>query len=218
MNLLDAKPMNNPCTAGLYLQPATEQEAEEFKKLGKNYQSPIGPLNFIATLARPNISFAVSNLARFSENPIISHWKEVKHIWRYLLKTIKYQLVFRVKTPAPQLVIYSDATCGDNPVSQLSQTGFICLFKGSPIYWTSRQQRSIAHSSTESECNALSAGHLEGRWINHLICEIWRTSNLPPVHLIENKGLNDKIKKFSCKSHAKYIDIKLKILRNDWND
>lgn len=37
------------------------------------------------------------------------------------------------------------------------------------------------------------------------------------MHLVDNKGLSDKIKKFGCKSHVKYINIKLKSLRNDWN-
>lgn len=212
---MDANPLSNPCQTGFHLVPATEIEKEQFKQLNVNYQLPIGLLNFTATLACPDISYSVSKLARFLDNPGILHWREVIQFWLYLLKKIDYKLTFKSKCESNHLITYSDATCGDNPNTRLSQTGFITLFKGSPLYWTSQPQRSIAHSSTKSECNALSTSHLEARWLNHLISEVLQTTFDPHLHLIDNKGLNDIIKKFGTKSHAKYIKIKMKSLRND---
>ncbi len=51
------------------------------------YRSVIGSLLYLSTSTRPDISFAVSNVARFSANPTKRHWIGVKRILRYLIGT-----------------------------------------------------------------------------------------------------------------------------------
>lgn len=215
MNLTDFKPLTTPRTPGLHLSPATDEDHQWFLDLKVNYWSPIGRLNFIAGLVRPNISYAVSSLARFSEKPGYLHWLEVIHVWRYLSVTKHISLTLGPRSVLNWLICYSDATWGDNPDNRISQSSFICLFKGSPLYWTSHRQQNITHSSTESECVALSSCHLEGRWLHQLLTEIYWEEFICPLHLIDNKGLDNKIKKFGSNSKAKHINIKVKSLRDD---
>lgn len=51
-------PVSTPLTPGLHLHPADNKDHKNFLDLNINYWSPIGQLNFIAGLARPNISFS----------------------------------------------------------------------------------------------------------------------------------------------------------------
>ncbi|KNZ57848.1 uncharacterized protein VP01_2059g3, partial [Puccinia sorghi] len=67
------------------LRDASDDDHAKFKKLNINYRSAIGLLNHIAQLTRPDISFAVSSLARFSNLPNFSRFT-VTHPGAMILK------------------------------------------------------------------------------------------------------------------------------------
>ena len=54
-----------------------------------NYRSVIGMLLYLSGNTRPDIQFAVSQVARFSHSPKQSHANAVKHIIQYLKGTAK---------------------------------------------------------------------------------------------------------------------------------
>lgn len=49
---------------------------------------------YLANCKRPDISFAVNLLARFSLSPTHRHWSRIKHIFRYLQETIDLGLFY----------------------------------------------------------------------------------------------------------------------------
>ena len=53
-----------------------------------NYQSVIGMFLYLSTNTRPDIAFAISQVARFSNSLKASHATAVKTIVRYLVRTI----------------------------------------------------------------------------------------------------------------------------------
>lgn len=87
MNLTDCRGASTPLTPGSHLKPADDEDHKRFIELNTKYRSPIGRLNFIAGLARPDISFAVSNLAKFCKKPGLSHWNKIIRVWKYLGNT-----------------------------------------------------------------------------------------------------------------------------------
>lgn len=87
MNLTDCRGASTPLTPGSHLKPADDEDHKRFIQLNTKYRSPIGRLNFIAGLARPDISFAVSNLAKFCKKPGLSHWNKIIRVWKYLGNT-----------------------------------------------------------------------------------------------------------------------------------
>jgi hypothetical protein len=60
------------------------QEEEEVLGSEYPYLSAIGALMYPSNNTRPDISFAVNLLARFSDVPTIHHWNGVKDVLRYL--------------------------------------------------------------------------------------------------------------------------------------
>ncbi|KNZ49377.1 hypothetical protein VP01_5057g1 [Puccinia sorghi] len=241
LGLTNCKPSSTPLTPNLQLREASDEDHEKFKKLNINYRSAIGLMNYIASNTRPDLSFAVSSLARYSVKPGISHWKEVKKTWQYIRRTRDFKFTIDATKPEEFLSIYSDSTWGDDPDSRTSQSGYLCYLFGSLISWNSCRQRSITYSSTEAELNPLVESFHEGVWLKALINEMWKLKiesadhiiNDEELnkqltvddmtfkelyctnHLIDNKGLNDKLKKFGSNSKTCHIDLRTKGIRQE---
>lgn len=77
----DAKPIKTPISISSKLLKASENS--ELADQG-SYQSAVGSLLYLSTRTRPDISFAVGNVARFCSKPTKDHWTAVKPILLYL--------------------------------------------------------------------------------------------------------------------------------------
>ena len=238
LGLTNCRPSYVPRTPNKNLLNATDEEHEAFKKLNINYRSAIGLLNYISMNTRPDLSFAVSSLARYSTRPGIQHWHEVRKCWQYLNYTKHMRLTLQVKNRNQLLEIYSDSTWGDDPETRTSQSGYACYLFGSIISWHSGRQRNVTYSSTEAELNPLVDSFQEGIWLKAAIEEIWGKPLASPdhfiddpqlehslksdqddtastTHFIDNKGLSDKLIKFGSNPKTRHIDLKTKGLRQE---
>ncbi|KNZ60491.1 hypothetical protein VP01_1546g2 [Puccinia sorghi] len=112
LGLTNCKTSATPMTPNIKLVDATDDDHARFKKLNINYRSAIGLLNHIAQLTRPDISFAVSCLARHSG-------------------TADLKLTLEIRNPNELLQIFSDASWGDDPQDRTSQSGYLCFLFGS---------------------------------------------------------------------------------------
>jgi hypothetical protein len=147
------------------------------------YRSVIGKLNYIAQNTRPDISFAVHQCARYSNNPTALHELAVKRIGRYLLATRDKGLIMH-PTQDFKLDMFIDADFAgmwhreysELRECALSRTGYIVTYCGCPIHWASKLQSEIALSTTESEYIALSMASRELLPIHRLIAELHKHS------------------------------------------
>jgi hypothetical protein len=130
-----------------------------------NYASIVGMLMYLANQTRPDIAFAVHQVARYTHNPREIHGKAVKRIVRYLAGTKNEGLIFTPNFDVG-LEMYCDADFAGlwktedpaNSASVKSRTGFVIKLYGCPLLWTSRLQTEIAASTLEAEYIALSSG------------------------------------------------------------
>ena len=128
-----------------------------------NYSQVVGILNYIASNTRPDITFAVHQVARFCNDPKLSHEKAIKRIVRYLIGTRDKGITVN-PTDNHFLQCYVDADfCGlwtkdtaDDPSSVRSRTGYVLMFCGIPLLWVSKLQTEVALSTVEAEYIALS--------------------------------------------------------------
>ena len=101
----DAKSVVTPVNAGTKLVKAVEDDVMFDKGV---YQSAVGSLLYLSTGTRPDIAFAVGNVARFSSSPTTRHWTGVKRILRYLKGTSNLGLHY-LNSVDEDLVGYSDS-------------------------------------------------------------------------------------------------------------
>jgi hypothetical protein len=72
--------------------PSSPEEVAQMKHVP--YRQAIGSLMYATVATRPDITFAVSILSRFLENPGNVHWEVVKRTLRYLKGTRNTQLTY----------------------------------------------------------------------------------------------------------------------------
>ena len=87
----NAKPVATPVDNSTKLVKMTDSDKCVDQQ---QYQSAVGSLLYLAMATRPDITFAVSSVAKFSVQPTKQHWTTVKRILRYLKGTIDYGLAF----------------------------------------------------------------------------------------------------------------------------
>ena len=162
-----------------------------------NYRSIVGMLLYLSNNTRPDIMFAVSQVARFSYAPKKSHATAVKTIVRYLAGSKERGTIFEQPKDL-NLKCYVDADfCGlfnkdppEDPSSAKSRTGYIISVGGCYLVAKSQLQTTIALSTSESEYYALSQAMRALLPIHSLILEVIKSVAVPK-HLINE---NNKIK------------------------
>lgn len=157
--LTDCKPNSTPTTReALGSNPDGAIMTESW-----NYRSVVGMLLYLSTNTRPDIAFAVSQVARFSHEPRQSHATAVKMIVRYLAGTKDKGVIFKRPT---ELTVdcYVDADFAGlynrdpdtEATAAKSRTGYIISVGGCFILCKSQLQSTIALSTSEAEYGALS--------------------------------------------------------------
>jgi hypothetical protein len=133
-----------------------------------SYASVIGMLQYLHSHSRPDLTYAVSQCARWTHSPKRSHEEALERIGQYLKSTLDEGLILR---PSDTLDIdcYVDADFAGlwphedktDPSIARSRTGYVICLANCPVIWSSRLQSSIALSTMEAEYNALSAAMRE---------------------------------------------------------
>ncbi|XP_035832874.1 secreted RxLR effector protein 161-like [Helianthus annuus] len=135
------------------------------------YLSATGALMFLASHTRPDISFSVNLLARYSSCPTKRHWNGVKQIFRYLQGTKDMGLYFTNQSTT-SLVSFVDAGYLSDPHTGRSQTGYLFTSGGTAISWRSVKQTITATSSYHAEILAIHEASRECVWLRSVIQHI----------------------------------------------
>jgi hypothetical protein len=151
-----------------------------------SYRRIIGKLNFIASSCRPELSCAVHQAARFSQDPRVNHTEAVKRIARYLKGTVNKGIIFRPTNH--NFKVYADADFGglwdkdtaeESPVTAKSRIGYVITYANCPNIWASQLQTEHALSTTEAEYIALSMALRQTIPLMRLIKEIKQMTSIP---------------------------------------
>ena len=113
------------------------------------YQNIVGALLYLSINTRPDISYSVGVLARFSKNPNFRACKAVLRVLVYLRGTPEVGI--RYTGDDLKVYAYSDADWAGDPDSRKSTTGYVVYAAGGPIAWQSKLQTTIAVSTMEAE-------------------------------------------------------------------
>jgi hypothetical protein len=129
-----------------------------------DYRRVIGKFNYLEKCTRIDVTCATHQRARFVSKPKDVHGKAVKWIGRYLVGTKDKGIIIKPDQRKGFEVYRGSSFVGDwdpetaewDSETAKSRMGYIFMFAGCPILWTSRVQSKVALSTTESEYNAIS--------------------------------------------------------------
>jgi hypothetical protein len=87
--MVNCNPKSTPPDSNARLSAAMvpKSEGEKKKKPSTKYRSVVSTLLYLSATTRPEISYSVSQVAKFCENPQPAHWNGVKRILAYLKAT-----------------------------------------------------------------------------------------------------------------------------------
>lgn len=152
-NMLECNPVKTPMLPGLKLSindcPQNDEDRAFMKD--KPYLRAVGKLNYLALATRPDISFAVSTLARFGANPGPNHWAAVKHLLKYIKGTMDYKITYGPSPHPTAFLSFSDADYAGDQDKARSTSGWVILMGGGAVSWSSKLQTRTAESTTEAE-------------------------------------------------------------------
>ena len=208
----------------------SEEEIQGMKDIP--YRQAIGSLLWLALGTRPDISYAVGQVAKFNAHPGLIHWNAVLKIFRYLKYTGPMGITYRslVDCVDTQMVMfkssndlgtmgnpilsgYSDANYARDIDTRRSTSGFIFMLAGAPISWQSCAQATVALSSTDSEYIAFAGAAQEAVWLLQVLREFKFGMNSPVVVYEDNQSTIKLVENPVFHKRSKHVDIKYHFVR-----
>ena len=210
LNTYHVKPTTTKsCPASnIILTPKGEGE----EKLEHPYMELLGAVLYIANSTRPDISYSVSELSRYSSNPSTIHWQELKRILHYLNETQNHGLVFRGEM-SPLVHGFVDASYARCPVTRKSRHGAVLLHSGGAIDWRSKMQTVVATSSMEAEYIGLCAIVKMSKWIQTCMVELHLSRQTKIIIGMDNQSAMIFAEEQIVQDRSKHIDIKFHYIR-----
>lgn len=193
------------------------------RKHSWDYRSVIGMLNFLTRSTRPDLCFAVSQAARFMQNPRKSHENAVLRICQYLAGTSEKGMSMTVDSNRG-LEVFADADfCGGyhkdhtfDPDTAKSRSAYFITYQGCLLYWSSKLQTEVTLSTTEAEYVCLSQSLRTTLSLMRFFKELQKripsmSRQKPVVHCTafeDNMGTIELSKSPKMKPRTKHINIK----------
>ena len=205
----NAKAVKTPVDMSVKLVKAIESEDSVDQQL---YQSAVGGLLYLSIGTRPDIAYAVSNVAKFSSHPTNKHWIAVKRIMRYLKGTSDLSLLY-TKEGSYKCIGYSDSDWGGDLDDRKSTSGYLFQIGGGPVSWRSKKQSSVALSTAEAEYMALASAGQEAVWMRLLTAELCGNSMKELTIFEDNQSAIQMSKNPKFHGRAKHIGIKFHFIR-----
>ena len=154
--MVDAKAAQTPLPTSYKTEPF---DGTATSALRSQYQLVIGSLLYLMLGTRPDLAFAVTQMAKFAHNPSEDHLNKAKHIMCYLCGMCKYALVFDGRSDGG-LYAYCDLSYGDDrsdpDCRRRSTQGYFFTLANGCVKWHFKTQTLISMSSTMAEYIALS--------------------------------------------------------------
>jgi hypothetical protein len=193
------------------VRPTTvaEQISAERQKI---YRSAVGTLLQFVKHSRPDIANPVRELSKCMDKATEGAWKEMCRVIRFVLDTRDYGLMMHPMTLPENLswnmTMYSDSDWAGDPENRRSISGYILFLMGCPIIWRSKQQSSVALSSSEAEYFALSEATKEIKFMAQVLESVGIVVHYPITVFVDNIGAIFMSENISATNRTRHIDAR----------
>ncbi|CAI7890416.1 unnamed protein product [Closterium sp. NIES-54] len=192
-----------PVSVDAYAELTFDDE-EAQRREEEEYRQRVGSLQFAATSTRPDIAFACSKLGSGLTVRSDQHWREVDRCLAYLADTRDTALEFGGGPESLELIGYVDADDAGDKQDRTSTGGYVLVYGGAAVSWSSSRIMCATLSSSESEYVAATNAGKEGRRLRFLLAEfklldagkptILHVDNKSAITVAEGLGLTGNLK------------------------
>jgi hypothetical protein len=175
------------------------------------YCEAISSLMYASVATRPDITFAVSTLSQFLDNPGSVHWEATKRVIQYLAGTKDINLMYG--TECRDLLSFTDAD-GAMQSHQHAISRYAFLINGGTVSWSLRKQELVMLSTAEAEYVAMTHAAKEGIWLQQIINELFQRPLSEPTTLFcDNQSAIRLAMGDNYHARTKHIDIWFHFIR-----
>lgn len=204
----DAKPSSTPVEVGLKLS-----EDDDSKFVDPTlYRSLVGSLMYL-TATRPDITYGVSLISRFMEQPKRTHWEAGKRILRYVRGTLGDGIYYQ-KANGTKVIGYCDSDWAGSIDDSKSTSGNVFFVGSSAITWMSKKQQVVALSTAEAEYISLSLASCQALWITWVLEYLKHATKESPTIYCDNKSAIALTENPVFHGKSKHIRIKYHFIRD----
>ena len=104
------------------------------------------------------------------QQPHELHWNAYKRILQYIQGTRSYSIHYSVDYEL-ELVSFTDSDWAGDTIDRKSTSGYVFMFGGGPIFWSSKKEASIALSSAEAKYKGAVNACIEAVWLQGILLE-----------------------------------------------
>jgi hypothetical protein len=143
------------------------------KRIGRDqlrYSHIIRSLIILASVTRPNISFAVSKLTQFTSNPGDNHWRATEQVMHYLTSTMDYIIHYSWYPTVLKRYIYANQIFDVDELYVTSR--YVFTLGDAAISWRLCKQTILTRSTMEAELAALDTTTVETDYVCELLIDL----------------------------------------------
>jgi hypothetical protein len=144
------------------------------------YSGVVGSLMCARVCSHPNLSHAISVVARYMSNPGKEHWKIVQWIFRYLHGSSSACLCF--SKSGDGLVGYVDLDYGGDLDKRRSLSCYVFTVGDCVVSWKARLQDTVALSTTKVEYMAIVEVTKEALWLKGIYSKLCGIKSCITIH------------------------------------
>ena len=167
-------PMPDKTFLSMYEPDGTRREQSDevtaaIKKAG--YMHIVGTLLWLSRNCYPEISQGLSQLCSVMSQPTQEAYDAALHMIKYVYSQKDRGIRFNSDGNFDPLCLYDASNKGDYGDSKVS-AGYVIMFAGGPISWSSKKAQHVGASSSHNEYMAAFHAAKESKWIRDLLIEL----------------------------------------------
>jgi hypothetical protein len=209
----DAHPVQVPADPNTRLSLHMDHDPADVSPSTFPFKSLLGSTAFPALGTRPDIAYAINNVASFAHKPTKSHYTALKKIVCYLKGTKEFGISFSPSTAPHLLTVYCDADYAMDLQDRKSCSGVLLKVNNGPIAWLSRKQPCTASSTTEAEYLAAHVATKELLWERRLLTALGFPQQNPTVSFSDNQLAIRLVHNLEQHQQTKHIDVPFHVIR-----
>ena len=209
----------------------TKAHTELSEKMGFSYRQVLGELMYAYVIVRCDIGYAVTFLARYSQNPSSAHYKALKGVAKYLRATKDYGIFYwrgkprsdlpKVSIPpieycadlpsfpvnTGELTCYVDAAHATDLKTRRSVTGYGICYGGGVVAYKSKLQATCSTSSTEAEFIAVVTASKTIKYLRTVLEQLGYPCDKATSVYVDNQAAIAMVNEDRPTPRARHIDI-----------
>ncbi|KAG7556913.1 Integrase catalytic core [Arabidopsis suecica] len=206
---LGAKPVDTPLEQGYKVNRKGEKDDTPYH-CPEQYRRLVGKLIYL-TYTRPDLSFAVNQVAQHMQTPTVYHWGLVERILRYI-KGSPGKGIWMGRNSSTEIVGYCDADYNGDRNTRQSTTDFCTFIGGNLVTWKTKKQKVVSCSSAEAEYRAMKKLTNELTWLKALLKDFgieqktpitFHCDNQAAIHIATNPVFHERTKHIETDCHKR---------------